>query len=374
MKQTARYGCSLVAAILMAWGPVQVGAQELSVDRSRVLRVIGRTNVLDLPLYPLAPGVGLAFRQEIVEPGADSLRVHFVVQRSGEAWGVQVKDAAGNVAWSTWDDEVAGADFWSDEIPGEKITVEVHSSKPSNLLKLKIEGVAVIEPEATPVSITGPNQLTPIVGQDEWIVDLGRSVARLRFTGDDGLVYVCTAFLVTSDLMMTNQHCIATQSELESALVDFDFLDDGVIGRTLRLRELIASDHALDYSLVRLSRCVGREPLELDGTRPADGEQLLIIQHPGGEPKQVSIADCVVEGPLVDGRGGTGTDLGHQCDTKGGSSGSPVLHFATRRVVALHHLGINPTSGDLYNRAVHVGLILDDLEPAVRSEVEDGQW
>jgi hypothetical protein len=352
----------------------QATAQDLATERSKVLRVLGQTKAVSLPLFPIADTVGLVFQQEIIEPGAEGLRIHFAITRSGEAWGVQVKDAAGEVAWSTWDSGAAGDDFWSDEIDGDKLTVEVHSSRPSNLLQLTIDKIAVIKPEVTPVSITGVNQLTSIIGQDDWIVDLGGSVARLRFVGDDGRVYVCTAFLVTSDLMLTNQHCIASQSEMDSALVDFDYLEEGVIGRTLRLSELLETDHTLDYSVVRLSQCVGRTPLELETTHPADDEQLLIIQHPAGEPKQVSIADCTVDGPLVEGRGATDTDMGHQCDTKGGSSGSPVFQFSSQRVVALHHLGINPASGNLFNRAAHIDLILDDMDPAVRAEIEEGQW
>lgn len=379
MKNAKRQGVGFIAAsVAVAALAVTIlpraSAQDLAVERSKVLRVIGQTKNVDLPLFPIADTVGLVFQQEIVEPGAEGLRIHFEITRSGEAWGVQIKDAAGEVAWSTWDNEVGGDDFWSDEIAGDKLTVEVHSSRPSNLLQLTIDKIAVVKPEVTPVSITGVNQLASIVDQDDWIVDLGGSVARLRFVGDDGGVYVCTAFLVTSDLMLTNQHCIASQSEMESALVDFDYLEEGVIGRTLQFSELIETDHTLDYSVVRLSQCVGRTPLELDTNHPADEEQLLIIQHPGGEPKQVSIADCTVDGPLVEGRGGTETDMGHQCDTKGGSSGSPVFQFNSRRVVALHHLGINPASGNLFNRAAHIDLILSDMDPAVRAEIEEGQW
>ena len=371
LQTLARRAASSLA--LLTLGVAPLAAQDLAAERGRVLTVVGHAKGVDLPLFPLADGTGVVFRQELFEPGAESLRAHLVVERPGEAWGVQLTNAAGEVVWSTWDGAVEGADFWTDEVAGERATVEVLSSRPANPLRLRIEEVAIGEPEVVPVSITFPNQLATIVGQEDWIVELGRSVARLRFVGDDGGVFVCTAFLVTPDLMLTNQHCIATDSEMLSALVDFDFDEEGTIGSTLRLRELLDTDHGLDYSVVRLDRCVGRLPLRLESTNPPDDEQLLIVQHPGGEPKQVSIADCTVDGPLVPGRAGDDTDFGHQCDTRGGSSGSPVFDFETRRVVGLHHLGINPASGDLFNRAVHIDQVLADLDAALRAEIEAGQ-
>ena len=352
----------------------QVETDELAAERTRVLTSIGETRDKDLDLFPIFQGVGLVFQQPIVELAVvNNLRVHFVIQRSGEAWGIQIKDEAGAVAWSTWDDVVSGIEFWSDEIAGNKVTVEVYSSRPSNLLQLVIDKIAIRTPKVTPVSITGVNQLTSINGQDDWIVQLGRSVARVRFVGDGGKVFVCTAFLVAPDIMLTNQHCIATQSEMESALVDFDFDNPGQPGRTLRLRQLLWTNFALDYSVVRLERPVGRVPLKLNATGPSDDEKLLIIQHPGGEPKQISLADCEVDGALVTGRVGTPTDFGHQCDTKGGSSGSPVIHLSKRQVVGLHHLGISPWDSNLFNRASHIGQVLADMDPLVLAEIEAGQ-
>ena len=88
---------------------------------------------------------------------------------------------------------------------------------------------------------------------------------------------------------------------------------------------------------------------------------------------RVSIADCKVDGATVSGRAGTPTDFGHLCDTKGGSSGSPVLHFESRNVVGLHHLGISAGSSKPFNRASHIELVLAAMDPEVRAEIEAGQ-
>ena len=130
MKMSIRSGVRLVAALVAAAALTTTvlppaTAQDLATERSKVLRILGQTKAVNLPLFPIVDSVGLVFRQEIVEPGADGLRIHFLVTRSGDSWGVQVKDATGEVAWSTWDSEIAGDDFWSDEIAGDKLTVEV---------------------------------------------------------------------------------------------------------------------------------------------------------------------------------------------------------------------------------------------------------
>jgi len=362
----------LLGWLLAAWA----AAQELAEERRRVLTVAGSVNSVNLPLQPLNDTLGLVFVREVNEPLALGLRLRFTIEGEAPAdgsWGIQVKDATGRPVWSTWAGAVGNTGFWSDEINGQAAKVEVYSTRRANPVRLRIDKIAVRKDKITPLSITGKNDLLSIVGQDSWIVDRGRSVARLRFVGDDGGYYVCTAFLVTTDLMLTNQHCIASSTELDSALVDFDFDTDNSMPATFRLRELLQTDVALDYALVRLEKPISRPPLRLDSSLPPDGEQLLIIQHPGGEPKQVSIRDCKVDGTSVQGRVGLGTDFGHQCDTKGGSSGSPVFRFDTKTVVGLHHLGFDAASQRLINRAVHITRVIADLSPDFRAEVTAGQ-
>lgn len=368
-----RTGVVLLVGWLFA---TSAATQDLGEERRRVLAVTGTVNTVDLTLQPLSDALGLVFVREVRDPLALALRLRFTIE--GEAptdgsWGIQVKDSAGRPAWSVWAGAIGGTSFWSGEIDGHVARVEVYSTRRANPARLRIDRVAASKDKIIPLSITGKNDLRSIVGQEGWIVDRGRSVARLRFVGDDGGSYVCTAFLVTADLMLTNQHCIASPAELDSALVDFDFDKATATPVTYRLKELLQTDFALDYALVRLERPISRPPLRLDSSLPRDQEQLLIIQHPGGEPKQVSILDCKVDGTSVQGRVEPGTDFGHQCDTKGGSSGSPVFRFGAKTVVGLHHLGFDSAGQKLINRAVHIARVIADLSPDHRAEVAQGQ-
>ena len=366
-----------LAAVVPAWLlAVPLLGQDLAAERERVMKPIARVKDVDLPLRPLEEGLGLVFVRDVREPGALNLRLHFTVDNAAEAaasWAIQVKDAAGQLAWSAWAGEVGGS-FWSDEIEGEAARVEVYSARPANPVRLRIDKLVAPTRKVEPLSITGDrNDLASITirGHDPWIVDRGKSVARVRYVGDNGAAYSCTAFLVTRELMLTNQHCLATASEMDSAQVDFDFDAEGTRPKTLRLRELLQTSFALDYALVRLKKPVDRVPLRLDSAPPPDREQLLVIQHPNGEPKQISLRDCKVDGIPVAGRQDPATDFGHQCDTMTGSSGSPVFRFGTKTVVGLHHLGYDAQT--VFNRAVHIDRVLADLAPAHRAEIEAGQ-
>jgi V8-like Glu-specific endopeptidase len=95
-----------------------------------------------------------------------------------------------------------------------------------------------------------------------------------------------------------------------------------------------------------------------------DKTKLVVVEHPGGEPKQVSIKDCAVQGTTKMGVQSK-SDFGHTCDTLGGSSGSPVMRLSDGVLVGLHHFGF--TSGDLdpVNQAVYIHLVIEDIRAHV---------
>ena len=195
-------------------------------------------------------------------------------------------------------------------------------------------------------------------------------IARLRFMVPQG-EGLCTGFLVGADLLMTNQHCISTDAEVQSAIVEFGFDSRAAKPKRFRVSKIEATDFDLDYSLLRLSGTPPSPYVRLHfGTAPGEKEALTIIQHPGGEPKQVSFFPNCAAGTLtLPGREKADTDFGHVCDTLGGSSGSPVLGWSTGKVVGLHHLGFVPGVKDPQNQAVHIKQILDDIKTKVSDPI-----
>lgn len=372
---------SLVLVFLLAAMAQSALAQDLAMERRAVLRSFGKVEHPELNLFPVLDEPGIVYAQRVAYSGAESLRLHFIRLNEDAAdgtWEIRVLQN-GEVKSQTTNAELATGSYWSDEYVGSSLRVELHSTTADNPIKIQIADVAVRKMAPSRLSITGENQLVPITRHAAWVQNLGKSIARLRFVADDGEIYSCTAFLVSPNLMLTNQHCIAGRTELESALVDFDF--DSKIAETFdtRLSTIVASDYELDYSLVELVNVVDRTPLTFDESTAKTGQELLIIQHPGGEPKQVSVDDCAVGEQSVKGRSDEQSDFEHLCDTETGSSGSPVIDWNSRSVVGLHHLGFEEDNNNLLNRAVHITLILNDLDglrarimgPAPENEVPD---
>lgn len=373
MKHSACWP-ALAAGLLIAGSTA--AETPLRIKRAEVLASDGRVVNRNVILGPLQKAPGLAFRQTVDEPGSKSVRLRFKVRTPGSNWAVKVLGRDARPAWWVSSGEVAGDRFWSADVAGSQATIEVYSTIADNPLVLVIDGVAVARDPVKPASLTIPDERAPIGTQSAQIRGWGRSVVRLRFVGDDGERYFCSGLLVSRDLLLTNDHCMQSEDETQSALVDFDY-DAGTSPESgALLKEKLVADAALDYALYRLAQDSGRSPLRLRASTPPQDQALLLLQHPGGEAKQVSLRGCTVKVAQVEGASATRTDFGHLCDTLGGSSGSPVMDPASGDVIGLHHFGFREGAADPFNQAVQIGLILDHLHmarPDVFPEIGTGQ-
>lgn len=178
-----------------------------------------------------------------------------------------------------------------------------------------------------------------------------RSVGRIIFISPGGReAGFATGFMVSPRLMLTNQHVFGKASDAESAELEFDYQLDvmGKLKPTERFRfspgEFFWADAALDFALVAVnpSPRFGRRtladfawlPMNATPGKVSPGEFVSLIQHPGGQPKQLAVREnrlvSMDEEPPM---------LTYLSDTAPGSSGSPVFNDAWQ-VVGLHHSGV----------------------------------
>lgn len=377
--------------LLLLLSTPAVAQKPISVEREKVLAKFADVVTDSRPLYPVKKVPGRIFRESVAPGGAVSFRLHFKIERPEKTthecpgrnpagqpcWQVKILDGSENVVWTYVPTSNTGDGFWSDEVPGPATFVEVYSDEADSTLRLVIDRLAIHKTTVTDLAITYPDQRAPISTQDETVRAWGKAVARLRFISDsDKKEYFCTGFLASANLMLTNNHCIRTESEMRSAVVEFDYDEISSVPRRAHFTELVLTNAELDFTLLRLDQTYPaseRKPLPWDIVNEVgEGNGLLIIEHPAGEPKQVSILDCRVKDAQITGVTKELTDFGHLCDTLGGSSGSAVQDINTGKVRGLHHLGFLPESPRLINRAVSLKLIysyINKYKPAVVAEL-----
>jgi endonuclease G len=156
-----------------------------------------------------------------------------------------------------------------------------------------------------------------------------------------------TGFLITPNLLMTNNHVIPDRDIARHAYAEFNYQQD-ITGKylpTYRYNLNPAVFHTsqlekLDYTIVGIENASGLPPLEKWGqldlnpfADPMPSEHVIIIQHPNGGLKQVAMtANRVVklDKPYIF----------YTTDTMPGSSGAPVFNDLWQ-VIAIHHAGIN---------------------------------
>lgn len=268
--------------------------------------------------------------------------------------------------------------FWSDYVIGDSITIELHSDGAGADYGFKIthyefyydeifleddESPGFTEPFEEAIYLTNDldDMLNYVSGNP--IYNRGQAVARLRIVAN-GVGWLCTGFLFDAALMMTNNHCVATQAECNGTIAQFNFENyaNGTFGpvTSVNCNNLLETNTALDYSVLRLQGTPGNQfgALNLANFDAPLNNGLVVIQHPAGQHKQVSLNDCYVSSVIANGYG-IATDMGHRCDTLGGSSGSPVMDDHSYDVVALHHWGgASQSNLNSQNQAVRMSRIL----------------
>jgi len=173
-----------------------------------------------------------------------------------------------------------------------------------------------------------------------------------------------TGFLISSGgMLLTNNHVIPNDTALSDLIVQFDYeRDENNLPKKSREYRIdpgfFHTSKQDDWSLVKVldhPQDIGFLPLkEVD---PKNGDYVNIIQHPGGEFKQIGLYHNVVN--HVDSH-----RIRYFTDTLPGSSGSPVFN-SKWEVVALHHSGgyfpVKDGSTILCNEGININCILGEI-------------
>jgi endonuclease G, mitochondrial len=190
------------------------------------------------------------------------------------------------------------------------------------------------------------NDLQPIAYLAQG-TQVAQSIGRVQIRNAQRVRGYGTGFLVSSRLLLTNNHVLPSLQSARFSQIEFNYQNDRKgepqpsVMFNLSPEELFLTDRALDYTLVAVNpQSASGEPLDAFAWLPlieAEGKVIIgefvnIIQHPSGEKKQIALRENVIIDVLSD-------FLHYQTDTAPGSSGSPVFNDQWE-VVALHHSGV----------------------------------
>ncbi|MEU9501644.1 trypsin-like peptidase domain-containing protein [Streptomyces sp. NPDC048196] len=231
----------------------------------------------------------------------------------------------------------------------------------------------------------------------------GGAVARLKvppYQGGaplqpNGFPHSGTGWLIAPDLLVTNHHVVNARAgtgagrpvadpedlhlQARHTRARFDYDTDDIETEEAAVAELVAADAALDYALLRLAEAPARPVLRL-AERPltvgrGDYVAVNIIQHPGGLPKRVALRNNLVYEADEN-------DVRYFTDTRGGSSGSPVLtddwkvvalHRGTRRVENVLFQGRTTAFVNVGTQMRSVLRHLETTSPGIHAEIQAAQ-
>ena len=215
--------------------------------------------------------------------------------------------------------------------------------------------------------IMGKSDLFPI-SYLQMGTNSGNSICRIQIRDDKGsFIGSGTGFLVSENVLMTNNHVIDSMGTALNSIAEFNYQDDvnfmpcPTCSFRLKPEQFFVTDEELDFTLVALKdnpssekrpKDFGHLRLIPEEGKILEGEYVSIIQHPNGGPKAVTIRENKVSCIFDD-------FIHYLTDTEPGSSGSPVFNDQWI-VVALHHSGVpNPNKKNAWiaNEGIRISSI-----------------
>jgi PKD repeat protein len=345
--------------------------------------------------HPYEGGKGVVWERTFYWPDAGYIAIHFSEFSLASNDYVEISSPDGRFSYvykgkGKWVKEKGQKDpkqisvFWATHIPGDTATVKLVSQNKKGghgfVVDKWVHGYEKGYIEAVLADMEEA-QIEAICSTDdkEWakcyegteMYNESKAVCRLLIGGSSA----CTGWLLGSEgHVMTNNHCISTQTDAGNT--DYEFMAEGATCATScaswgacpgtvesSAGTLIKTNSSLDYTLILLPSNITSTYgyMQLRDSLPTIGERIYIPQHPGAWGKQLAVVSdtdgpyakiySLNEPPCIGGPG----DIGYYADTAGGSSGSPVLAFDDHLVVSLHHCANCP------NRGLPIPNIISDL-------------
>jgi len=344
----------------------------------------------------------LVYSREIYHPGASFVSPHFSRFELAEGDYVIVRSPDFSRSWRYEGfgkkdrGKQGNGGFWGIHITGERAVIELWAKGPAGAFGFAIDhygrgftaaemGLEDGSPEALCTDDDKENAVCYKTSEPAMYEEARGAVRLLIRKGLNS--FLCTGWLLGDEgHMMTNEHCITSQTEADDT--DYEFMAEGATCETdcpqlgcdgtiaATDGTLVQDSEPLDFALILLpgnpSSTYGF--MQLRDTGAVLEERIYSPQHPGGRGKELAVFSTYSENPSgfneVDslteaGCSGPDDDVGYFMDTEGGSSGSAVLGYSDNLVVALHHCrGGNSCDGFAFddpNRGVAVPLIITSL-------------
>ncbi|NQY07575.1 MAG: trypsin-like peptidase domain-containing protein, partial [Flavobacteriaceae bacterium] len=259
------------------------------------------------------------------------------------------------------------SEFWTGTIMGDHIIVSLFSKNANksghygfDITQVSygysvemIERIATRSPDDNTIfSICGADDKEAIVCYDGTeMYRKGEAVCRLLINGGG----LCTGWLLGCEgNVMTNNHCIGTAAAANNTDFMFNYRYTTCGGTVDATSDIVATSSTFEYTDAGDDFTIVQLPvnptatygyLSLASVGASVGERIYIPQHPGGRRKEIAVVtdtDPDAGGfAQVANAGGT---IGYNCDTEGGSSGSPVLRYNDNLVISIHCHGGCPNS------------------------------